>query len=59
MKALELQNLETIFGGDEDRSAFIDGLCVGAGIATLIAPNPVSATIAGACIVREAYYFWN
>ena len=55
MKELNLIQLEDICGGND----FIDGLCVGAGISSIVAPNPVSIGITGGCIVREIGIYWN
>lgn len=57
METLEIQNLETLVGGE--RSAFLDGLCVGVTIATFIAPNPVTGSATAGCAIREAYLHWK
>lgn len=56
MKKLETFEIESIAGGDVP---WIEGLCVGAGISAIVAPNPISIGIAGGCIVKEIGDYWN
>lgn len=56
MEKLHIQQMEKLVGG---RSKFIDGFCTGAGIASLVAPNPFTASVAGACLVREIVHAYK
>ena len=59
MKQLHNENLIALVGGQSTGDSFAAGFCLGAEIATMIAPNPVTGVVTIGCLGYGLFkLFW-